>query len=183
MQVAVSGLPVRAPIEVEQGHVHGSTINPLLQEKVKGYGHLMRIGELAEAGEVPTRTVRFYERGGLLPEPHRTSNGYRVYDDVTVGRLRFIRTAQAAGLTLSEIRAIVEIRDGGTAPCAHVDALLNSKLADIERRRHELAALEADLTRLVDRSRTLDPADCAGDDICHILQPSTDDDTVADNPQ
>jgi hypothetical protein len=82
-------------------------------------------------------------------------------------------TAQAAGLTLSEIRAIVEIRNDGTAPCTHVDALLVAKLADIERRRQELAALEADLTRLVDRSRMLDPADCTRGDICHILQPAT----------
>jgi MerR family mercuric resistance operon transcriptional regulator len=133
----------------------------------------MRIGELARAGEIPTRTVRFYERRGLLPEPRRAANGYRVYDEATVSRLRFIRTAQAAGLTLSEIRAIVEIRNDGTAPCTHVDALLVAKLADIERRRQELAALEADLTRLVDRSRMLDPADCTRGDICHILQPAT----------
>ena len=134
----------------------------------------MRIGELAAAGDVPTRTVRFYERCGLLPEARRTPNGYRVYDDASVGRLRFIRTAQAAGLTLSEIRTIVEIRDGGTAPCAHVEAVLNVKLADIERRRQELAVLEADLTRLLDRSRTLDPADCTSGDVCHILRPRND---------
>lgn len=133
----------------------------------------MRIGELAQAGEIPTRTVRFYERRGLLPEPGRAANGYRVYDDATVGRLRFIRAAQAAGLTLSEIRVIVEIRDDGTAPCTHVDALLVAKLADIERRRQELTVLEADLTRLVDRSRMLDHADCTSGRICHILQPGT----------
>ena len=57
----------------------------------------MLIGQLADHLGIPTRTVRFYERKGLLPEPERAGNGYRVYDDTTLVRLRFIRTAQAAG--------------------------------------------------------------------------------------
>ena len=71
----------------------------------------MLIGQLADALGIPTRTVRFYERKGLLPEPERAENGYRVYDDTTLARLRFIRTAQAAGLTLAEIASIIGVRD------------------------------------------------------------------------
>ena len=52
----------------------------------------MLIGQLADTLGIPTRTVRFYERKGLLPDPERAENGYRVYDDTTLARLRFIRT-------------------------------------------------------------------------------------------
>ncbi len=129
----------------------------------------MRIGEVAAAAGVPTQTVRLYERRGLLPEPARTANGYRVYDETTPIRLQFIRTAQTAGLTLAEIAGIVEIRDGGIAPCAHVTSLLEAKLVEVHRRQHQLAALEADLRRLVERGRHLDPTECTDADICHII--------------
>jgi len=129
----------------------------------------MLIGELADAAGVPTRTVRFYERRGLLPPPRRTPNGYRVYDDTILGLLRFIRSTQAAGLTLAEIRSIIEIRDSGESPCTHVGALLEAKLGEVRERREQLAVLEADLCELVERSTSLDPADCTVGAICHIL--------------
>lgn len=73
----------------------------------------MLIGELAEAARVSSQTVRLYERKRLLPEATRSANGYRVYDETLLARLRFINVAQAAGLTLSEIRSIIHLRDEG----------------------------------------------------------------------
>ena len=135
----------------------------------------MLIGQLADAAGLPTQTIRFYERKGLLPDPERGANGYRQYDESTLTRLRFINVAQAAGLTLSEIRSIIDLRDDGTAPCAHVTALIDSKLSDVRARIAHLAALQAELEALLERSAMLDPGDCGDDDICHILssEPST----------
>lgn len=76
----------------------------------------MRIGQLADAAGVSAKTVRYYESEGLLHEPDRTPSGYRDYDADTVDRLAFIRHAQAAGLTLRQIREILEVRDGAHAP-------------------------------------------------------------------
>jgi MerR family transcriptional regulator, mercuric resistance operon regulatory protein len=129
----------------------------------------MLIGELADAVGVTSQAIRFYERKGLLPDAERGANGYRVYNEATLARLRFIHVAQAAGLTLSEIRSIIDLRDDGTAPCAHVVTLIDSKLADVRTRIRQLAALQAELEALLERSRLLDPADCGEDDICHIL--------------
>lgn len=132
----------------------------------------MLIGQLADALGIPTRTVRFYERKGLLPDPQRAENGYRVYDNTTVARLRFVRTAQAAGLTLAEIASVIHVRDDGITPCSHVDSLLEAKLAEVRERRLQLATLESELAQLLDRSRRLDPADCTAGEICHIFSPS-----------
>lgn len=130
----------------------------------------MLIGELADEAGLTARTVRFYERTGLLPEPDRADNGYRVYDEDTVLRLRFIREAQAAGLTLAEIRGIIDIRDAGVAPCTHVEELLAARLVEVRERREQLAAMERELEGLLERGRRLDPADCGDGDICHILR-------------
>ncbi len=131
----------------------------------------MLIGEVADAVRLSTQTIRFYERSGLLPEPSRAANGYRNYNESTITRVQFIRAAQAAGLTLDEIRSIVDLRDDGHAPCAHVTTLVRGRLADVHRRVNELAALAAELEKLIDRSQRLDPADCRDADICHILVP------------
>jgi len=133
----------------------------------------MRIGEVADALGIPTRTIRFYERRGLLPEPDRSSNGYRVYDESTIDRLRFIKSSQAAGLTLAEICGVTDIRDSGSAPCSHVSELLEAKLEEVKRRRRELKTLQDELSDLLAKSQRLDPADCTDRAICHILSDDT----------
>ena len=129
----------------------------------------MLIGELADAAGLPSQTIRFYERKGLLPAPERGANGYRAYDASTLTRLHFVQTAQAAGLTLAEIGSIIGLRDDGNVPCAHVATLIHNKLDDVRGRIRDLAALEAELDVLIERSHCLDPADCTDADICHIL--------------
>ncbi|WP_026531881.1 heavy metal-responsive transcriptional regulator [Arthrobacter sp. H41] len=129
----------------------------------------MLIGEVAATTGVDGQTIRFYERQGLLPAPRREPNGYRRYNDAIIGRLQFIRAAQAAGLTLAEIGSTLRLRDDGEAPCAHVSLLLEQKLIDVRARQRELAALAAELQGLIETSHGLDPADCADADICHII--------------
>lgn len=129
----------------------------------------MRIGELAGACGVPAQTIRFYERKGLLPGPGRAPNGYRVYEESTLARLSFIRSAQAAGLTLAEIGSIIDLREEGTVPCAHVAGLIEQKLDDVRARIDDLAAMKRELEKLIERSRRLDPADCTDADVCQIL--------------
>lgn len=129
----------------------------------------MLIGELADTVGLPSQTIRFYERRGLLPEPVRGANGYRIYDESTLTRLNFIHTAQAAGLTLAEIGSIIDLRADGNVPCTHVASLIDSKLADVRTRIRSLAVLEAELEEVIERSHRLDPADCTDADICHIL--------------
>ncbi|MGE0307993.1 MAG: heavy metal-responsive transcriptional regulator [Acidimicrobiia bacterium] len=131
----------------------------------------MRIGDLAEQCGLPSRTIRYYERRGLLPPPLRSGNGYRVYTEVDRDRLEFIRTAQAAGLTLNEIGGIVQLRNQGTTPCAHVTELLNRKLHDVQQRIEQLTSLHAELHGLIEHGRGFDPATCTERDICRILQP------------
>lgn len=116
----------------------------------------MLIGELAQAVGLPSQTIRFYERKGLLPAPARGANGYRTYDEATLVRLRFVQTAQAAGSTLAEIGTIIDLRDDGNVPRAHVATLIHSKLEDVRGRLRDLAALETELDALIERSHRLE---------------------------
>jgi DNA-binding transcriptional MerR regulator len=129
----------------------------------------MRIGELAEQAGISTKAIRYYEQIGILTPPARTASGYRSYDQATLGRLSFVRAAQAVGLTLDEIRQVIAFRDDGQAPCAHVTDLLRRHAADLDARIRELQKLRGELRQLARRAATLDPAHCPPEQVCHII--------------
>jgi MerR family transcriptional regulator, copper efflux regulator len=129
----------------------------------------MRIGELADQAGISTKAIRYYEQVGILPPPARTTSGYRAYDHTALGRLEFVRAAQALGLTLGEIRQIIAFRDDGHAPCAHVTALVRRRAAELECRIAELQQLRGELQQLAERAATLDPKQCTPERVCHII--------------
>lgn len=126
---------------------------------LEGVSANMRIGQLAEATGTTTKTLRFYEESGLLPPAERLASGYRDYAEDAVGRVGFIHRGQAAGLTLAQIRQILDIRDGGQAPCKHVRDLLDVRLAEIEQ---QIADLRQDAAHP-------DPETCSTDQVCRYL--------------
>ena len=129
----------------------------------------MRIGELAEASGTTTKTLRFYEQAGLLRAPQRTSSGYRDYAPETLARLDFIRSSRSAGLTLAQIREVLDIRDAGVAPCQHVHDLLEVRLGDLDRQIADLQALRHTVVHLRDGAATVDPTKCDARTVCRYL--------------
>jgi len=88
-------------------HLHSQTLT--VEPRFKSSGdvpELLSIGEVAQRGHVPTSTVRYYERRGLLAPDGRQS-GQRRYRTETLRRLVFIGLLQDAGLTLDEIDGIL----------------------------------------------------------------------------
>jgi DNA-binding transcriptional MerR regulator len=132
----------------------------------------MRIGELAEAAGVTSKTLRYYERIGLLAPPSRSQSGYREYQRDVLARLGFIKAGQALGLSLGEIRPVIGLRDRGETPCDHVSQLLARRTAELDERIEDLRRLRRELTRLTRRARRLDPMKCDPRGICHLITPS-----------
>ncbi len=101
---------------------------------------MMRIKQAAEASGFTTAALRYYERIGLVPEPARTSNGYRLYDDHALTRLGFIARAKALGCTLDEIAALTPVLDG--AECGPLqDRFGRLVAAKIDAAQHQIAEL------------------------------------------
>ncbi len=129
----------------------------------------MQIGDLARRTGVSTKTIRYYEEIGVLPEPERARNGYRDYPDDAIDRLEFIREAQATGLTLTEIGFILDLRSHGEATCQHVIDLLERHLDALDRHITTLRRTRRKLAALTERARTLDPADCRDPNRCQTI--------------
>ena len=110
------------------------------------------IGGLAKAAGVGVETVRYYQRRGLLPEPARPPGEVRRYGEADMKRLRFIRSAQAAGFTLNEIKELLDLdaaddraraRELARARVAAIDA----KIAELREARDALSDLASACAR------------------------------------
>ncbi|MEQ8437825.1 MAG: heavy metal-responsive transcriptional regulator [Ilumatobacter fluminis] len=130
----------------------------------------MRIGEVAEQAAVTTKTIRYYESIGILPTPDRTPSGYRAYDSTTLERLRFIRDAQATGLTLIEIKSILELRGQGERSCEHTRSLVHRQIDEIDVQIHRLEHARGELRELMERADRTDPADCVDEHRCQVIE-------------
>lgn len=108
----------------------------------------LTIGELAKAAEVPTSTVRYYEREGLLRPSGRSAANYRLYTAQDLERLRFIRAAQATGFTLGDVKALLR-----PAACGRVQDLIENRLAKVSERMAELRHVKRVLQRSLEACR------------------------------
>ncbi len=122
----------------------------------------LTIGKLAATAGVNIETVRYYQRLGLLDEPERPRTGYRRYSQQQAKRLHFIKRAQGLGFTLSEVGGLLKLDTA--CLCADTRALAARKLALIEQRMADLAAIREALTALIQQCDAGD-----GRDHCPII--------------
>ena len=111
----------------------------------------MTIGTAARKAGVGVETIRFYERRGLIEQPPRPSgNGFRVYPEQSIQRIRFIRQAQDLGFSLKEIEVLLSLRTDPTTDCADVRERAQTKLEEVNNKIARLAAIQSALKSLID---------------------------------
>ena len=122
------------------------------------------IGQLARAAGVPTTTLRYYERVGLVRPTSRAQNQYRLYAGHTLQIIRFIRAAQAAGLTLTDVRTLLALYAGNLALCKDVQPLIAKRLTEVSERLEELRHIQGLLRSFLNQCRTQDQ-----DTLCRVV--------------
>lgn len=115
---------------------------------------LLQVGEAAKQLGLNSQTLYFYERTGLIPPPQRTAAGYRLFNELDMSRLRFITRVKALGLTLDEIKEILELQAGQALTCEAMHCRLTAKVQQIEENIQQLQALRDELLPLVERCQT-----------------------------
>jgi len=124
---------------------------------------MLTIGALAKQGGVGVETVRYYQRRGLIPTPDRPdtgglSGGVRRYGADDLRRLRFIRSAQAAGFTLEQIGELLSLDAGHDR--ARARSLAAERLAALDAQIAELQTARASLQRLAQACGASDSGPC-----------------------
>jgi MerR family mercuric resistance operon transcriptional regulator len=123
----------------------------------------LTIGKLAAAGGVGVETIRYYQRRGLMGTPARSGGdgwggGIRRYDADDLRRLKFIRSAQAAGFTLDEISELLALEASDDR--AQVRHLARQRIDMLDRKISQMTETRAALARLADQCAASDKGPC-----------------------
>lgn len=112
---------------------------------------MFQIGELSKKSGVSTDTLRFYEKNKLLIPSGRSDSGYRLYSEEDLEKVHFILNAKSLGLSLEDIRVLLEIRLEATEhSCAEVKSITSTKLELIDSKIAELTRIRAALKGIND---------------------------------
>jgi len=110
----------------------------------------LTIGKLAKLTDISTDTLRFYESKSLLTPARKTEAGYRLYGRDAVRRLNFIKQAQHCGMTLSEIRQLLEMKADDRSCCGDVRSLAIRKKLQFEQKIKTMKAMSKALSALIE---------------------------------
>ena len=110
----------------------------------------LTISKAARRAGVVVETIRFYERRNLIRQPAKPAGtGFRLYDEQTIERIRFIRQAQELGFSLRDIGELLSLRADPSADCGDVRARALSKRDDVDRKIAQLDRIRDALDALI----------------------------------
>lgn len=112
-------------------------------------GNMFTIGELARAAGVNIQTIRYYERRKLLKPVGKSETGYRQYNQESLKRLNFIRSAKELGFTLKEAAELLEMKIGPAVDIKAVRKQAETKLKAIEKKIESLESVKKVLNEMV----------------------------------
>jgi len=129
---------------------------------------MLSIGKVARRVGMRASAIRYYETQGLVPPAARGVNGYRFYSPNAVKLLLFVRRAQALGMTLKEIKPLLNLAARGQPPCRHVKQLARNHLREVEEKIRHLQMLRSELQMLLHRRAGRPHAN----EVCPIIERS-----------
>jgi len=106
----------------------------------------LTIGRLAKAADVNVETIRYYQRINLINEPRKPLEGFRVYPEETIDRIRFVKRAQKLGFNLQDISRLLAL---GYGHCNDVREEAEIKLIQIEAQIKDLQSMRKTLKKLI----------------------------------
>jgi len=127
---------------------------------------MLTIGNVARRVGVRPSALRYYEAQGILRPADRRPNGYRIYSNDAVRLLLFVKRSQALGITLREIKPLLDLAAEGQKPCSRVRQLARKHMREIDDKIRELQALRNDLSTLL-RRRVARPH---ANEVCPIIE-------------
>ena len=118
------------------------------------------IGEISRRTGVNIETIRYYERIEVMPKPKRSEGDQRLYNELQLNRLTFIKRSRELGFSLKEVRALLTLIDSGEMTCSEVHALTIEHLTGVRSKIADLKKLERALKDLAAQCSLGDVSDC-----------------------
>lgn len=102
----------------------------------------LTIGTLSDLTDCKIETIRYYEKIGIFPAPPRTEGGHRTYNENHLKRLAFIHRGRELGFSIEDIRALLNLVDGGNYTCDQVQEITLHNLGNVRQKILDLEKME-----------------------------------------
>lgn len=131
---------------------------------------LLTVGEIAEKSGLSRKSIRYYEEEKLIPKARRSPTGYRLFSAELLDRLRFIQKAKSIGLSLSDIRNILQLADRGQPCCSQVLKWSENKLVELDEQIRFLSDLRTRLLHYQELWKKNPDANLPDSEICRLIE-------------
>ncbi len=108
----------------------------------------MQIGELSRVTGTPVDTIRYYEKIGLLRPAARTQGNYRRYSSQAIDQLRFVRRCRRLGISLVQVRQLLEFCSDPERRCDEVNEMLDQHIERLDKQLLDMQSLARELRQL-----------------------------------
>lgn len=117
-------------------------------------------GVLAKRTGCNAETIIYYEKTGLMPEPLRSANGYREYDEDDVRRLLFVMRGRELGFPIGNLKSLLDLVDRRAVSCRDVEKLARHHLSSVREKIENLKRMESTLSKTIRSCSGRDVPDC-----------------------
>ena len=91
----------------------------------------MKIGRFSKLSDCSIQTIRYYEKEGLIDPPQRSEGNFRLYDELALSRLKFIRRCRTLDITLAEIRQLLDLQQTPSESCGQISDMIDHHIVDV----------------------------------------------------
>ncbi len=131
---------------------------------------MLKVSDLAKAAETTPDAIRHYVRIGLLAPSRNPENGYKLFCDIDVKKVQFIRHAKELGFSLNEIRKIIDHSERGRSPCPEVREMIQRRIEKNRAKLEEMNRLQQRMDQALTTWQSMPDGEPDGRAICHLIE-------------
>ncbi len=136
----------------------------------EGKKDMLKVSDLAKTAETTPDAIRHYVRMGLLMPSRHPENGYKLFGDIDVKKVKFIRHAKGLGFSLREIKEIIDHSNRGSSPCPTVRRMIEHRIEENRVKLAEMNRLQQRMDQALDRWQSMPDGEPDGQAICHLIE-------------
>lgn len=131
---------------------------------------MFTVNEMSKVARVTPDAIRHYVRIGLLQPFRDPANGYRLFSDEDIKKVKFIYRAKGLGFTLKDIQAIFDHSNNGRSPCPAVREIIQQRIDENRRELAELNALQKRMDSALEQWKSMPDGEPDGEAICYLIE-------------
>jgi MerR family Zn(II)-responsive transcriptional regulator of zntA len=131
---------------------------------------MLTVSQLSKAAQATADAIRHYVRIGLLTPSRDPVNGYKLFSDDDIKKVKFIRQAKGLGFTLNDIQTIFNHSNDGRSPCPAVRDMIRQRIDGNRSKLAELNSLQQRMDDALGKWESMPDGEPDGEAICHLIE-------------